>query len=265
MSNEELVKLIQDGDGDAVLQLWEQVEKFITMQAKKFLSCRVGVYELEDLQQSGFLAMLRAAKEYSPERDAVFLTYLDYWLKAEFPRSCGLTTRRIIRSKDGETITTMADPICRAESLDKPLSADDPGGDTLADLQPDPRDHIAETERRIYLEQLRQQLKKALATLPEEQRAVIQYRYLDGMTQTQTGEEIGITRSETNNLERKALITLRKRPSGLEQFIDDRTPFYAHVGVRQFTVDRESIVEKCVFRRERIRKEYDRQTDGEME
>lgn len=254
MSNEELVKLIQDGDGDAVLQLWEQVENFIKLMADRYEETHPG-FEFDDLVQVGFFAMLQAASVYQQGREASFIHFLSFYLKKEFPRSCGLTNRRIVRTKDGETITTMADPICRAESLDKPLSADDPGGDTLADLQPDPRDHIAEAERRIYLEQLRQQLKKALATLPEEQRAVIQYRYLDGMTQTQTGEEIGITRSETNNLERKALITLRKRPSGLEQFIDDRTPFYAHVGVRQFTADRESIVEKCVFRRERIRKE----------
>lgn len=259
MSNEELVQLIQAGDGDAVLQLWEQVEKFVTMQAKKYLSCRVGVYELEDLQQSGFLAMLRAAKEYSPELGTVFLTYFGYCLKAEFPRSCGLTNRRIIKTKDGKTITTMADPICRAESLDKPLSADDPGGDTLADLQPDPRDHIAEAERRIYLEQLRQQLIKALATLPEEQRAVILHRFRDELTLAKTGERMGITGDEAKKLERAALATLRKKPGGLEQFIDDRTPFYAHVGVRQFTVDHKSVVEKCVFKREYLRGEISRQ------
>ncbi len=244
MSNEELVKLIQDGDGAAVLQLWEQVEKFITMQAKKFLSCRVGVYELDDLKQSGFLAMLKAAKEYSPERDAVFLTYLDYWLKAEFPRSCGLSARH-----------TLTDPILTAVSLDKPLSADDPGGDTLADIQPDPRDHIAEAERRIYLEQLRQQLKKALATLPEEQRAVVLHRYRDGLTLDQTGAAMQLTPAEAKKLERKALDTLRKGRTRieLEQFIDDRTPFYGKVGIRQFMTDRESIVERCVFKRDALR------------
>lgn len=261
MSNEELVQMIQDGDGDAVLQLWEQVEKFVTMQAKKYLSCRVGVYELEDLQQSGFLAMLRAAKEYSPELGTVFLTYFGYCLKVEFPRSCGLTNRRIVKKEDGKAITMLADPILTAASLDKPLSADDPGGDTLADLQPDPRDHIAEAERRIYLEQLRQQLIKALATLPEEQRAVILHRYRDGLTILQTGAAMQLTPTEAKKLERKALDTLRKGRTHfeLEQFIDDRTPFYAHVGIRQSTVDHKSVVEKCVFKREYLRGEISRQ------
>ena len=254
MSNEELVELIQDGDGDAVLQLWEQIEKFITMQAKKFLSCRVGVYELDDLKQSGFLAMLRAAKEYSPDQDAGFLTYLDYWLKAEFPRSCGLSARH-----------TLTDPILTAVSLDKPLSADDPGGDTLADLQADPRDPYEETERRIFLEQLKQQLTATLATLPEDQRAAILHRYRDGLTLEQTGEAMHRTKAEARKLERAALDTLRKKPNGLEQFVDDRTPFYWTVGIRQYMATRESIVEKCVFRRENLRTEYYRQTDGETE
>ena len=245
MSNEELVLLIQNGDGDAVLQLWEQVEKFVTMQAKRYLSSHVGFYELEDLQQSGFLAMLRAAKEYSTDKETGFLTYFDYWLRREFQRADGINKRQ-------------NEPLREAISLDRPIKSDDPNGDTIADLQPDPRDPIAEVERRIYLEQLRQQLNKALATLPEEQRAAIIHRYRDGLTLEQTGAAMQRTTYEARKLEWVALETLRKKRRELEQFIDDRTPFYGKIGIRQFASDRESIVEKCVFTREKIRREVER-------
>ena len=260
MSNEELVQLIQNGDGDAVLLLWVQVEKFITMQAKKFLSCRVGFYELDDLIQSGFLAMMKAAKEYNPEKETVFLTWLDWCLKYEFPRSAGIMKQRNITKEDGKQAKIISDPLKNALSLDCPLSADDPDGDTLGDMQPDPRDPYEEAERRIYLEQLRQQLKKALATLPEDQRAAILHRYRDCMTIEQTGAAMQRTKAEAKKLERAALDTLRKGKTRLEleQFIDDRTPFYGKVGIRQFMTDGESIVERCVFKRDAIRREREK-------
>lgn len=258
MSNEELVKLIQDGDGDAVLQLWEQVKNFIKLMADRYEETHPG-FEFDDLVQVGFFAMLQAASVYQQGRGASFIHFLSFYLKKEFPKSFGITKRRNVRTKDGKTKTIYSDPIRHAESLNEPLSADDPGGDTLADLQPDPRDHIAETERRIYLEQLRQQLIKALAKLPEEQRAVILHRFRDELTLAQTGAAMQITPAEAKKLERAALATLRRKPDGLEQFLDDRTPFYAHVGVRQFTVDHKSVVEKCVFKREYLRGEISRQ------
>lgn len=242
MSNEELVQLIQNGDGDAVLQLWEQIRRFVGQQAMQW--SRGGFYEFDDLMQVGFIAMLRAASAYQQDKESSFINFLVYYIKQEFPTANGYPLRH-----DGKY-----DPLEKSLSLDQPLSAEDPDGDTLADLQADPRDPYEETERRIFLEQLQQQLTAVLATLPEEQQAAILHRYRDGLTLEQTGEAMHRTKAETRKLERAALDTLRKKPGGLEQFLDDRTPFYHAVGVAQYTSTHTSAVEKCVFYREQLRR-----------
>lgn len=254
MSNEELVQLVQNGDGDAVLLLWKQVENFIKLMADRYEETHPG-FEFDDLVQVGFFAMLQAASVYQQDREASFIHFLSFYLKKEFPKSFGITKRRTVKTKDGKTKTVYSDPLRYAESLNEPLSADDPNGDTLEDIQPDPRDPYEEAERRIWLEQLRQQLNKSLATLPEEQRETIQCRYRDCMNLEQTGAAMQRTKTEVRKLERAALDTLRKGRNRLElePFIDDLTPFYGKVGIRQFMTDGESIVERCVFKRDALR------------
>lgn len=236
MSNEELALLVRDGNADAVLQLWEQTKRFAFQQARRYL----GICEMEDLEQAGFIAVIRAAKTYEPAREVKFLTHLGFYLKQEFPRANGLKN---------------TDPLHNAISLDTPLS-DEKDAATIGDLEPDPRDHLGEVERRIYHEQLRQQLNKAVAQLPEDQQQIIRLRYYAGLSLKQTGETMMEPLQKMKNEERKALQTLRKQRE-LEQFIEDRTPYYVHVGVNQFNTTHESIVEKCVIIREKIRREFE--------
>lgn len=69
-SNEELVLLIQSGRDDLLSQLWEQVERFVCQQARRWVqawqSRRV---EFDDLYQSGFLAVIKAVENFDPEKE----------------------------------------------------------------------------------------------------------------------------------------------------------------------------------------------------
>ena len=162
MTNEELCNRIQSGDNDAVLELWKQSEPYITRAAKIFLNKRAGFFELEDLKQSGFIAMLRAAKDYTPEKETPFTVYLSYWLDSEFRLSDGITTRRRVKIQldDGRIVETSAEPLRHAESLDRPNDKDDPDGDTRLSKIIDYHDQYAAADHRIFLEQLRETLEQ---------------------------------------------------------------------------------------------------------
>ncbi|MEI3111115.1 MAG: sigma factor [Oscillospiraceae bacterium] len=67
MTNEELAVMIQGGRADLAPTLWKQVERFVAKQAHRwFLNNRRRV-EFDDLDQSGFLAMMEAVRTFDPE------------------------------------------------------------------------------------------------------------------------------------------------------------------------------------------------------
>lgn len=66
MTNEELCALIQAGERDRLGELWEQVEKFVSMMAGR-RARQIGGFggvTAEDLYQSGFLAVVAAVDSY---------------------------------------------------------------------------------------------------------------------------------------------------------------------------------------------------------
>ena len=90
MTNEELAVMIQNGQTEAILPLWEQVERFVAKQANKWEQAwTTRRVEFEDLYQSGFIAMMKAARTYDPDKDVKFLTWMDYYIKTAFSYVAG--------------------------------------------------------------------------------------------------------------------------------------------------------------------------------
>lgn len=242
MSNEELAMRIQSGERELIPQLWEQVKGFVSWQARRryMLTGGLGGVEIEDLAQSGFLALIEAVDYFKPDGEYKFLTCLGICLKTAFAEAGGYRTSKV-------------DPLNNCLSLDMHLS-DDLDGDTLLDLQADPTDPTEAAERRIWLEQLRAALDKAMEDLPEEQRQVITSRYRNDLTLKEIADARGDTTDEVRKLERSGLTMLRRssRKSGLDQFIEDLTPYYAHVGAKSFNSTHTSVVELAVLKRESL-------------
>lgn len=247
MSNEELAERIRDGDDTLTLDLWNGVKGFVYQQAFRYCSTCPGRggNELEDLVQSSFIAMMEAVKTFRRDKDCGFLTWLDYYLRNEWQKCLGIRTTR--RDALNENVL----------SLDAPID-ENQGDGVLADTVPDPTDRIADVERKIYLEQLRAALDTALDQLPAEQREILKQRYYNGIPQAKLAESTRRTRGDVLGLERRGLDQLRreKRRNGLEQFVDECTPFYRGVGINEFTATHTSAVEKAVLCRERIREEH---------
>lgn len=237
MTNEELVEAIQSGNENLLPVLWEQVEKFISLQAgirARQLNGYGGV-SVEDLYQSGFLALVEAIQSYSPEKGMSFIGWLSFHLKNAFRAAAGYQT----------------DAIHRAKSLDSPLQDDEDG--TLADIIPDPSDQYEDAEKRLWLDQLRADLDKALATLPSEQSNTIERRYFQNQTLKQIAEQDGTPTSAVRQKEEQGLRKLRNPmiSKELRQFVEERTPYYLRVGLARFNTTGTSSVEEIVFHREK--------------
>lgn len=108
LSNEQLVKEIQNGKHELMNVLWEQVEKFVYMQASKRAQEIFNMDIVEDLFHEGYFAVVEAVKCYDESR-GMFTTYLNYHLQKAFLKAQNMYSK-------GKN-----DPIHNYISLETPL------------------------------------------------------------------------------------------------------------------------------------------------
>ena len=87
MNNEELANNIQNGNKELIIDLWEQVEKFIRLKADERAAAINNKDIADDLYQSGYFALLNAVKSFDDSRGMNFLSYLKYHLKTCLKRT----------------------------------------------------------------------------------------------------------------------------------------------------------------------------------
>ena len=234
VTNEELAALIQSGQTEAVLPLWQRVELFVRQRANKWgYAWRSRGISSEDLYQSGFLAMMKAVETYEPDK-AKFLTWLGYHLRTAFSEAVGCRTEK-----------QNNDPLNECRSLWEPVD-NDTDGLTIGDTVADPVDYIGQADRRIYLEQLHDELERAFSALSEEESEVLRLRFYGGLSLKDAAKVGDITPDEARRREGKALYKLRqgKQAARLQAYIDERTPFYSAHGIHS--------MDWMVLKRERI-------------
>ncbi len=218
-SNEELAIKIQEGQGDLVPILWDQVQAFVRSEAARWLRAWQSsrpTLEFDDLYQWGYIAMCEAMETYQPDKGAMFLTWFDKYLKTAFSCEVGCRTARQMR--EGNTPTL---------SLDMPLDRE-AGENALGDVVADPEDKYAGAEADLYHEQLKTVVGEALGTLPQAERDVLRLRYWEGMTLRQTGESIHKGAERVRQMENKAMRKLRSGSTGAdlrEAYFGDRNYF----------------------------------------
>lgn len=272
MTNEQLVLRIQAGENTAenMLQLYTQNRGIIYQVAKKYSAYA----EMDDLMQEGYLALYDAVEHYDLEQDALFITYAGYWIKQRMQRhidNCCSSVRlpvgvqedirkykNVVKEYWKENGREPSDlELCRhlyvtwdelqvlkknataakIRSLSEPV-----GGEyediTLSDSVASDYDLEENCARKIDRQQLERDVKEVLESLPEEQQKVIRYRYFDGMTLKEAGEQLGIRAGQAKALEAKAMRKMRcpgmndKIKSYHEQYLS-ATPIY-HVGLERF-------------------------------
>ena len=238
--NEKLVARIQDGEDWLMLRLWENVERFVKWRANRLIYALGGRYGVEvgDLVSAGYLAIVKAAKTYDAESGAKFITWFNYHLSNAFAEACGFRT-----SKE--------DTLNSCLSLDAQLDASDPDGDTLLDVQPDPRslDGYDAVDRQIYNEQLQRVLDAALSELPEAEADAIRLAFFTNCTEKEAAARLGMRRTEFHSLKNRGMTALRtgKYAPVLRDF-----NFYSSSGLAAWRASGMSIQERYVLLVERL-------------
>lgn len=160
-SNEELVKYIQEGHEIYLELLWSQVERFVAMKAnERLMKAPPHIRDIyfDDIYQSGYFAMVDAAKIYNPDKEAGFLTYLELHLRNKFNEALGM------RTAQGRN-----DPMRTAQSLNEPLP--DSEEYTLEDVISDPHsdDGYNAIVEEAFQDDVNFYVLKAINSLPDEE------------------------------------------------------------------------------------------------
>ena len=156
-----IVLSVQSGDCD-VLALWGMCRRYAMQQATRWLRAFEGSggVELDDLEQSAFIGLLKAVQTWKPESGA-FSTWYTIQLRAVFVEAYGMRTKR-----------TREDPLNKFHlSLDTPLDENEDGSFTIADVLPD--EAAEEAFEDIEQRDFRQAVQAALAQLTDAQRDAI--------------------------------------------------------------------------------------------
>ena len=73
---------------------------------------------------------------------------------------------------------------------------------------------LARVEPRYDLVEQKEALGPLLAELPERERRILRLRFVDGLTQNEIGEELGISQMHVSRLLSRTILTLRRRVAG---------------------------------------------------
>ncbi len=200
MTNEDLVKLIQSGKIEYIPQLWDQVYLFICMMARKRLISEADhIKQLEnDLVNEAYFEFIRAIDSYNTDKEAVFITYLGYWIKNAFNRALNIRT-----VKDRNNL------MHHAISLDAPIDAE--GEVTLQDMLIDPE---AEKEYDNLLEAIRIDgikgfVWRAVDSLSFDQRRYYSAYLMNDLNRLKTANALGISINKSRKLYISGMVSLR--------------------------------------------------------
>ncbi len=248
MSNEELVKLIQKGERELLSELWEGVRGYIAKTARSYMVCYDGRYgvELDDLIQSGFIAMVNAAESYTPG-DAKFLTWFTYHLKTAFAEAAN---RRTLGQKQN--------PLHSASSLYEPV--DEEGDLLLIDTIPGD-DAFEEVEAKIYRQQLRADLEAILSTIPAQNADVLRQHFFEAKELTEIAKSEGVSTETISARKRRGLQNIRckirtEQGAKLRSYIEERTNYYSGMGYMAFLYSQTSPIEQTVLKRQRFENDF---------
>ena len=189
----EVIAALEAGDPEARNLLIEHNLRLVVYIAKKFESTGTGI---EDLISIGTIGLCKAVSTFRSEKNIKLATYASRCIENEI-----LMYLRKQSGKGGEV------------SLDEPLNVDFDGNELLlSDILGSEEDGVAyELEQR----EEREAIRRAVATLDERERVIIELRYgLSGreeMTQKEVAAYLGISQSYISRLEKKIIEDLRER------------------------------------------------------
>ena len=241
-TNEELVLEYQAGNKAVLEQLYLQNSGLI----EKIIRRYSGVEELEDLRQESFFGLMMAATLWKPEKEAAFISYAVYWIKAAISRyidQCSGVVRipsykRVLIGRYHRAVNAYRlrfgrypskPELCavlditpeQLEELKKDVQAarirstsELIGGEdeelTLEDTLPAEGDQISDVIESMQREQLFSELWTCVNELKPQQAGCIRGLYKDGKTLEECGAGLGVSIERTRQIREEAFRELRR-------------------------------------------------------
>lgn len=259
MTNETLVKLIQEGDLQAKQDLCIKNVRLIYAIALKYYKTSGNTLELDDLVQTGMLGMLRAVETFDFSMGTKFTTYATWWIRQAITRDIfdnGFTIRIPVHKMEQifkvcrldaqysyeqnyqmrvfmislysglpedtvEECLKLYHLYLRSASLDVPIGEDQ--DISLGEIISSENDTLPEDIVSDLM--LKRDLENVLETLTAREKKIIQLRFGldDGRARTleEVGEYFGLTRERIRQIEAKALRKMRhpSRSRKLKDFL----------------------------------------------
>lgn len=185
----------------------KQFTPFIWKMAKRF--ARNNGVEFDDLVQVGSVAVAEASKEWRADGGASMLTWIRRPVIGAMAKLVRNATSHGVSRWGGKIgrgakvrHVSMDAPFDNAASIDLGANAVNNLHDVIGTFE-EPRDVFA----------LRQ-LPGALARLRHQERRVIRFRFVDGLTLQEIGERLGFSRERARQIEVAALEKLRQHVKG---------------------------------------------------
>ncbi|MDL2248378.1 sigma-70 family RNA polymerase sigma factor [Tyzzerella sp. OttesenSCG-928-J15] len=183
-------------DNSFIEPLWLSVYRLIVLWANKYSRHYNNPrYDVNDLIQAGYFALVRAIEQYNSDSPYKFTTYLRYYCRNEFAIVAGIRTSK-------------REPYLY--SLDKEIS--DEGGTSLADTVEDisASEEFISAENDIYNNQLHEALEKALSMIPKEQVRAVKAHFYEQKTYAEIAKELNCAATYPYALVKTALRALRR-------------------------------------------------------
>ena len=215
------------------------VERYLPLARHVAARYRGGSEPIEDLEQVASLALVKAIDRFDPSRGTSFSSYAvptisgelrrhfrDHTWALRVPRDLQELAVKVGKAEGrlqlelgrAPTATELAEHLdCTVEelleardaaganrmsSLDAPVTTDDEGGASLADMLGTEDERLEHVERTLAVD-------SALESLDARAREILRLRFKDELTQAAIGERVGLSQMHVSRLIRQALETLR--------------------------------------------------------
>lgn len=202
-TNEELVKLYQEGNKQAMDELLENNSGIIGKLVKKYLFINKK-FEYDDLFNSGVVGFIKAAQMYdfNNEKRAKFSTFAIFIVDKEiFTSINGRSSKDIENNRIYDSAISLNTPVGENEDTE------------LLNAIGDKDYSFENVEYQLYLKQLRSELEKVMdECLTLNQREVLKFRYgwnVAPMALQEIGDILGMSRERVRQIEAKTLRTIR--------------------------------------------------------
>ena len=189
----------EEGDMDAREKLVMSHLNLVRFIANKFKNRGEPI---DDLVQVGYLGLLKAIDRFDPSRGLEFTTFATPTI-AEIAEYLDATVDEVLEAMESSSAYSSV-------SLEAPSGMDDDDTPSVIDRYATEDQELAFTDDRIIIEE-------ALASFSPREREVIEMRFLQGMTQIEIAEKLGISQVQVSRLLRRTLKKIQEKidPEGI--------------------------------------------------